>query len=154
MRPRPRAPQQRRWFPVRALHQTRTTNAFAVAPWLPALRQRQRQLGAVHKGWRSVAIRERRWAGAPKTRLRKTLWIRFVRERSESQARFSCTEPPRGSHPTRSLAASLPGVAVASTVQSPIARQDMMRHSAKTLWRFLTPQSEIRRLLDRSRGPD
>src|SRR5580704_3902280 len=68
----PQRPQQRRWFPVRASHQTRTTNAFAVAPRHPALRQRQRQLGAVHKGWHSVAIRERRWAEAPKTRLRKT----------------------------------------------------------------------------------
>src|SRR5690349_8850498 len=32
----------------------------------PALRRRQRQLGAVQKGWRSFAIRERRWAEAPK----------------------------------------------------------------------------------------
>src|SRR6267378_7458194 len=59
-------------FPARAAHQTRTTNVFAVAPWLLAQRQRQRLLRATHKVSRFVAIRERRWAGAPKTRLQKT----------------------------------------------------------------------------------
>src|SRR6266567_2571659 len=67
----PQSDAARQWFPVRAAHQTRTRNVFVVAPWLLAQRQRQRRLRATHKVSRFVAIRERRWAGAPKTRLQK-----------------------------------------------------------------------------------
>src|SRR5258708_32612173 len=145
---------QRQWFPVRAAHQTRTMNVFVVAPGRLAQRQRQRLLRATHKVSRFVAIRERRWAGAPKTRLQKPYRIRFVRERSECQARFLCTEPPRGSHPTRSLAAVLADLAVVSTVESPITRRDTMRHSAKTLCQFLPPRSEIHAPLEPCRRPN
>jgi len=40
----------------------------------------------------------------------------------------------------QSLGASPAGVPVASIAQSPRAHQDTIWHSAKTLWRFLTPQ--------------
>jgi len=98
MRPRPRAPQQKNGrFPVRAAHQTKNNERVRCSTMAPSTApSAKRQLGAVHKGWRSVAIRERRWARRkrPQKRALQKNIMDPIRPRNGQNLRrvFSCTE--------------------------------------------------------------